>query len=498
MAARPASGKRPAALGVALDRAWTGACAAAFLALCVLLHRFVTDDAWITVRYAENLASGAGFVFNPGGPRVEGFSNPLLVSAEALGHALDLPALGVARALGIGAGLALIALLHVAAPPVVGRRATRAALALTAAYPPLALWAVGGLETLPAALATTAGVLALCRQPVTRRHAALAGAAFAVLPWLRPEGLAIALAVALAAGAYPVLRGPDRRAALVRLGLAAGLPLLSQAALEAVRLAIYGHALPNSVIYKSGEGGAFDILAKFALQATPALAAGVAGMLLARGRQRLLAVPPLVYVVGSIGTMDSANAFGRFLLPTWPLWALLAGLAVAAAYRRRPALGAVAATVLVLAGLATLPAALRYTAYYADCRQAARAGAAEWLRTGTPAGTVYSVSDAGLVPARAGRTAVDHFLLNEALLQRTGPLPVSGQVEHAFRRDPDVMVLASRDPSRFAGRYVVDGVISRDPRLARYEPAHVARGGGPGCDYHLWAFRRSGSTDDGG
>src|SRR3954447_11304786 len=71
---------------VDVDRLWLGACITGFLTLCSLLRRFVTDDAWITARYAENAASGHGFAWNPGGPRVEGFSNPLLVAAEASGH----------------------------------------------------------------------------------------------------------------------------------------------------------------------------------------------------------------------------------------------------------------------------------------------------------------------------------------------------------------------------------------------------------------------------
>src|SRR5215208_1359642 len=168
---RRAPGATTAAATRTADRAWTACCAAAFLLGCLLMARFVTDDAWISARYAENIASGGGFAFNPDGPRVEGFSNPGLVSLEALGAALGLEPIHVARALGVASGRALLALLHVAGPPVVGRAATRTAMALTALFPPMALWAIGGLETLPAALATTAGVLALAVPSPTRRHA---------------------------------------------------------------------------------------------------------------------------------------------------------------------------------------------------------------------------------------------------------------------------------------------------------------------------------------
>src|SRR3712207_3034780 len=70
------------------------------LALCWLFRGFITDDAWISVRYAENLADGNGFVWNPGGPRAEGFSNPLLVALEAVAHAAGWSAPGAARGLG--------------------------------------------------------------------------------------------------------------------------------------------------------------------------------------------------------------------------------------------------------------------------------------------------------------------------------------------------------------------------------------------------------------
>ena len=73
---------RPRSWPAREDLGWAvvGLSALVHLALCWLLRGFSTDDAWISVRYAENLAAGEGFVWNPGGPRVEGFSNPLLVN----------------------------------------------------------------------------------------------------------------------------------------------------------------------------------------------------------------------------------------------------------------------------------------------------------------------------------------------------------------------------------------------------------------------------------
>src|SRR5437764_13571735 len=76
---------------------WLGACTAGFLALCAALGKFVTDDAFISARYADNIANGYGFVWSPHGAPVEGFSNPLLVAIEALAHLLGIGTITAAR-----------------------------------------------------------------------------------------------------------------------------------------------------------------------------------------------------------------------------------------------------------------------------------------------------------------------------------------------------------------------------------------------------------------
>src|ERR1700751_2879355 len=46
------------------------------------------DDAMISMEYARNLANGYGLVWNAGGARVEGFTNPLWVVLMSLVHRL--------------------------------------------------------------------------------------------------------------------------------------------------------------------------------------------------------------------------------------------------------------------------------------------------------------------------------------------------------------------------------------------------------------------------
>ena len=108
------------------------------------------DDEMISMRYAKNLALGYGLVYNPGGDRVEGFSNPLWVLYMALIHLLPVspPKISVLIQL---SGLALLVLNMVVVERLAelvsgSRRAGLCAAALTAFYVPLNNWGLQGSE----------------------------------------------------------------------------------------------------------------------------------------------------------------------------------------------------------------------------------------------------------------------------------------------------------------------------------------------------------------
>lgn len=472
----------------------TAAAVGLLLLLCWRVRGFVTDDAWISVRYAENLAEGADLGWNPGGPAVEGYSNPLLVLVEAAAHAAGGSALAAARTLGVLSGVACVVVLFVRGRAVVGEGAAATAALLCAASAPFALWALGGLETLPVALLLTLGAVELARPDGGR--AVPVGVALALLPWLRPEGLVVVLALVALSEVPPLLRRRTPWApALRRLCWLAGLPVLSQAALELARWSLYGHLLPNSVLYKSGTGELTFVLDKFLAQSAVVVVLALTGAALVGWRQRLLLVPFLVYAVGSLGTLDSANHFSRFFLPVWPQLSLLAAVVVLGLWQAgsRPAAGVLLAAA-VGASLHVLPGDVErldeWQERYMTCRAGARADVAAWLVRSTPPGTTFSVSDAGLLPARAGgRTVTDAFLLNDPLLQETGPLLPAERARIVHARRPDVIVLASREPDRLEPVYPTDRAIAEAPEMGDYRLAHVGSGG-PSCGYHLLAHRR--------
>ena len=93
----------PAASSTLLKGQWSRARDIALLVLALLaclqafrvFQGYVFEDAYITYRYADNLAAGHGFVFNPG-ERVFGTTTPLytLVLAGLARLGLDIPTAG--------------------------------------------------------------------------------------------------------------------------------------------------------------------------------------------------------------------------------------------------------------------------------------------------------------------------------------------------------------------------------------------------------------------
>jgi arabinofuranosyltransferase len=484
----------------ATDLAVLGLAIAVHAACVWQVRRFITDDAYISLRYARNLAEGHGPVWNPGGPPTEGFTNPLLVAVEAVVYRLFGAGPGFAQGLGIASGLALVVVVWHLGRIVVGRWAANAAAVLVAGSPALAYWAVGGLETLPYTLAVVTATLLLARSDGGPHVAA--ATILATLPWLRAEGLGVVAGLVFLSEIVGLVRGRTRRATIQRLVWLAGLPLLSQLLLQGLRWAWFGHLLPNSVIYKTGTGTFGEVTATFLVEIAPVAPLAIAGFALVRGRGRLLAAVPVVYAVASLTFRDSVNTYSRLVLAALPLLLLLAATALPGGatmlretwQRRSTVLAAGTAALLgylLLLAPASLPDAANRADGYAACRGVARQVAGEWLRDNTAADATFAMGDSGVTPYEARRYHYDLFHLNEASIQETGPLSAQARADWAHDRAPDYFVLASRDAEEFRGAYGTDRRVHRHDAFAAYELETVA---GPSadvpCDYYLFIYRR--------
>jgi len=213
---------------------------AAALAIGVRLAAgsFPVDDAYITFRYARNLADGLGMIYNPG-ELVFGTSTlPFTVYLGSLGRALGVEALPtyalITSAMADGAAVLLLGLLCRRLPLNPGWLALTV---LLQAMAPLSIrYSGSGLETSVATALFIAAVSAyLARRDILAAN--LAGAAAA----LRPDGIAVAgLLVALLT--YERKRIPWKSIAILAAWILPSAILLAS---------LYGSPLPNSVTAKS-------------------------------------------------------------------------------------------------------------------------------------------------------------------------------------------------------------------------------------------------------
>lgn len=243
------------------------------------------DDMMISMRYAKNLAEGQGLVWNPGGERVEGYTNPLWVLYMAIFHLLPIPASKVSLSIQLSSLLfLLINLVYVdriaehLSPG--GGFVPRASVLLTAFYLPLNNWGLQGTEvgllTLLVSMSVWKALEAMRRDVFSPWPYLLLGAATlvrldAVVPFL-----AILLVLAVAQ--------PGRRRQHLRFALSTLAILLVGQTL--LRLAYYGELLPNTYYLKlTGYplalrlGRGLFVLAEFLLDLNWVLAVGAGAAL---------------------------------------------------------------------------------------------------------------------------------------------------------------------------------------------------------------------------
>ena len=233
------------------DHRWTVQLALALACLLLIAHAavmrgFWADDAFISYRYARNIATGLGAVFNPG-ERVEGYSNPLftflLAGVYRIVHGpTTFPA--VARGIGVVSAFAALFALTLC-PGAELRRGIALAVLLTAVSTSFALWAIGGLETSLYGLLITLGFALTLRRPSGALASAGMGVVLALIVLSRPEGVLPAAALFLGRFLDSETRRDLKGHAIVALCAAA--PVL---AYVGWRVSYFGNLLPNTYYTK--------------------------------------------------------------------------------------------------------------------------------------------------------------------------------------------------------------------------------------------------------
>ena len=411
---------------------------------------YSVDDAFISMRYAKNLADGNGLVYNPG-ERVEGYSNLAWTLMLAGMHKVSPEPLELVKATGILLGVLALPIIMLLVVEVTGSASAAALVALlVAANQFVAVWLVAGLEG-PLFLFALAA-LAWAASKDRKVLFVLAGALVCLC---RPEGAALVGAIAF----WRTVWDSPRK---LRLWLFA--PLLATAAQLTFRLSYYGQWVPNTALIKTGGGWpqyqqglqylismfddwSFGLGFPFLCVAVWALWKSRAGM-----SALVLSVTYLMFLVYSGGDYF---AHYRLVVPIFPLMTVILVSTMVEVSRRlslRPALiviivGMVAMALVAAPQLKGGPSRVRLWKEQAMMDGFLRP-AGFWLRHHSPPGTTIALTVAGAIPYYSGLRTIDRLGLTDPEIARAD-LPWEDRhygiakydSESVLRRQPEWIML---------------------------------------------------------
>jgi hypothetical protein len=308
-----------------------------------LARQWITDDAYISFRYARNLLHGLGLVFNAG-ERVEGYSNFLWTVWIALGMRLGVTPERFSIVSGVvcfAASLALLVAFTYARRREISGAAIPVAAILAALNRDESIFATSGLESSLFCLLGLAGyVMIAVREPGPLASAG-AALAFSLAALTRPDG-----ALFVVVGAVGVIVFARRRlqSSLAYAATAAAILI----PYGAWKLHFYGDLMPNTYYAKSAylswysQGLAYLALffARYWVLALGVPLAAWAALAARRDRARgaettssrewtrpaaLAALCALAYTL-SIARVGGDFMFARLLIPAAPFYAILVEL----------------------------------------------------------------------------------------------------------------------------------------------------------------------------
>jgi len=223
------------------------------------IRPWILDDAFISFRYAKNLAEGFGLVFNPSDTPVEGYTNFLWIIILSLGHKLGFNIVTLSQVLGylFAIGTILIILFvkwtKKITPPI--QIASALILSSSGAF---TVWGASGMETSLFIFLFTLCLLLfvriLERNLSKRRPKSLIRLSFliALLALTRPEGYLVFIVFGLLVFTFKVL---NKRNIATKELVCYLLPFLIVVAAQIVfRLVYYNDVLPNTFYNKVGSG----------------------------------------------------------------------------------------------------------------------------------------------------------------------------------------------------------------------------------------------------
>ena len=207
------------------------------------------DDAMVSMRYARNLADGYGLVWNPGGERIEGYTNPLWVLYMSVIHLFPIAQSKISLFVQLTAATFLAANLYVVRKIALSvsdgsEAVSLGAVVLTASYLPINHWSLQGMEVSVLVLIMSSclwGAITYMREGTFRIWPyLLLGAS----TWVRPDMVVPLGGLML----FQAVADPFNRRRHLMWG--SGMLVIFFAAQTAFRLWYFGDILPNTYYLK--------------------------------------------------------------------------------------------------------------------------------------------------------------------------------------------------------------------------------------------------------
>lgn len=528
--------------------AWVQRCVVVVIALVIALRAvylldaawvFSTDDAYITLRYARQLAEGQGIVWNVGEAPVEGYSNFIFVILGAVAIKLGVDPILFLKGLSCLALATSCLLLYRLTRAWTGPMAALLPALFLSTYMGTIWWAVSGLETAVYQMIVLAAIVVFFRALQLSGRAAIdcdtvsGGSILPPAAWYSLAGLLVFLAsltrpeaplIGVAMGAGLLLDIAQRTRAKVRtcgnhaavdelrygvtmacvLALSFALPY----ALYTIwRLDYFGRWLPNTVYCKADYSGDPLVLIKaFWWSALPAFVFATAA-LWRRFDPRLIVMGlvVLLYVGVLYGVDPIIGHLNRHFLTAY---ALLLVLATVGGLRLLTSiLPKLSASYLEL-GLLVTVLAFTSTSFkeqqdflqeraekYAD-RMTMRAGLGHWLNNRLDPDETILLGDVGMIPFVARANVMDAFCLNSRVM--TSP-PINNSapafVEYAMEQEPEMVIVHSRYAKQLEPRTelnIYPLIVQHPAFISEYEHRFTTGYGA----FHYWVFERRNREGD--
>lgn len=207
---------------------------------------FVQDDAFISLRYAQNLLLGRGLVFNPD-EKVEGFTNLGWTLLGTFFEMVDIDAIVAWKVLGSIAAVLLVILGYVVGRSIHRELGGIGVALLIASSPILQCWSVSALEQTPVAVLILASAWAFGRGRINLCYALLG-----VAQLLRPDAaLGVPITLYLV-WVYEVNQHGIRWRSAWRSLRGLWVYLIFSVPVLLFRISYYGEWVPNTYLVKGG------------------------------------------------------------------------------------------------------------------------------------------------------------------------------------------------------------------------------------------------------